>query len=79
MTNHNQGKQQKYIEFNGQMLRLKRCTRCNMPVYKYGSQRYEVINNNMVKHSINRCLEAQQQIREITNTKISYHRVWNDD
>lgn len=77
MTNHNQGKLQKYIEINGQMLRLRQCNRCNKPIYKDGSQRYEVINNNMVKHNINRCLEAQEQMREITNTKITYHRVFH--
>ena len=77
MTNHNQGKQQKYIEMNGQMLRLKQCNRCQMPIYKYGSQRYEVVGSNMVKHSINRCLQAQEQMREVTNTNITYHRVFH--
>lgn len=77
MTNHNQGKQQKYIEINGQMLRLRQCNRCNISIYKDGSNKYEVVDNNMVKHNINRCLEAQKQMREVTNTNITYHRVFH--
>ena len=77
MTNHNQGKLQKHIEINGQILRLRQCIRCNISIYKDGPQKYEVLDNNLIKHNINRCLEAQKQMREVTNTNITYHRVFH--
>ena len=78
MTNHNQGKKQrKYIELNGQMLRLKLCNRCNMSIYIDRSQKYEIVNNNMVKHTMSKCLEEQAKIRQVTNTSIVFHRTWH--